>query len=600
MKKTNQLMTTIETVAVLGLALILGACTQRSPIPLYDGTLTSALTCSAYVNPSPVQVTVDGAGNISGAQPTVTIAVAPSQAAQIVSMVVSNSAGLQMNTSLAIPTPLQSQFSLQAKAIAATANSVTFQMQDSSRNTASCVANITFQTTTAAPTPGALKFQMAADVNGDMINDQIAFDGTTGYWWVMLTGNATSGAYQNWGIWGANQNWQNVTMVDINGDKKFDIVGRDLNTGNWWAAVSSGSSFSNLFLGYWNTQMNWTNIRFGLDANGVMSVFGTDSNGIQYSMALNNTQGGTGGVLTPLPPVLTIGVSATFGGTPASVASIPFGANAYVSWQALSASGCIVYTGTAASPTVHAQGNSGTAFLMNSLQASTTVYLGCNGAGTSQTAPASAQIQVGSAPTPVLSLSAPQVAALNATVPVVWAATNVTANSCSMTANGAAIALPSNSAGSTVNSPPIRGLTTILLSCNSPAGIQTKSVPVALAALPGSSPANFQFGTVTTGSASAVQNLALTSANGITTIKEITIAPGFVAGTSSCGAIPFDVPQGGTCNVPLTFNPTAAAAYTGNVIFKYQTKGFNQTAANSPAIAVAGTGKAPCSGKKCK
>ncbi len=600
MKKTNQLMATIETVAVLGLALVLGACTQRSPIPLYDGTLTTALTCSAYVNPSPVQVTVDGAGTISGTAPTVTIAVAPSEPAQIVSMVVANSAGLQMNSSLAIPSAIQSQFSLQAQALAATANAVTFQMQDASGNSASCVANITFQASTVVPTPGALKFQMAADVNGDLINDQVAFDGSTGYWWVMLSGNASSSAYQNWGIWGANQNWQNVTMVDINGDHKFDIVGRDLNTGNWWAAVSSGTAFSNLFLGYWNTQVNWTGIRFGADANGVMSVFGTDANGIQYSMALNNSQGGSGGVMTPLPPVLTIGVSATFSGTAGPVVSVPFGANVYVSWSALSATGCIVYTGTAANPSVVAQGNSGAAFLMTNLQASTTVYLGCNGSGTSQTAPASAQIQVGTAPTPVLSLSAPQVAALNATVPIVWAATNVTANTCTLTANGVPITLPANSTGSTVTSPAIRALTTILLSCNAPAGVQTKSIPVAVAALPGSSPTSFQFGSVATGSTSAVQNLALTSANAITTIKAIAVAPGFLAGVSTCGAIPFDIPKGGVCKVPLTFKPTAVTGYAGNVVFNYQTKGYNQTAATSPAIPVSGSGIKPCSGKKCK
>jgi hypothetical protein len=66
-----------------------------------------------------------------------------------------------------------------------------------------------------------------------------------------------------WGSWYAGVTWVDVQVGDFNGDGKADIAGRVLQSGQWWVAQSTGSSFNNSLWTTWYAGVTWVDVQNG-------------------------------------------------------------------------------------------------------------------------------------------------------------------------------------------------------------------------------------------------------------------------------------------------------------------------------------------------
>ncbi len=91
----------------------------------------------------------------------------------------------------------------------------------------------------------------------------IRWDPTTGNWYVTTAAHNE----QVWGAWSTGVTWTNIQYADVNGDGKTDVIGRVASTGAWYAAISNGSSFTNVYLGSWTPSVTWNDVQVA-DING--------------------------------------------------------------------------------------------------------------------------------------------------------------------------------------------------------------------------------------------------------------------------------------------------------------------------------------------
>jgi hypothetical protein len=61
-----------------------------------------------------------------------------------------------------------------------------------------------------------------------------------------------------WGGFVAYYPWSSIQVGDVNADGKDDIVGYLPAFGEWWAAISTGSSFQNYVLARFSTSVTWS------------------------------------------------------------------------------------------------------------------------------------------------------------------------------------------------------------------------------------------------------------------------------------------------------------------------------------------------------
>jgi autotransporter-associated beta strand protein len=104
------------------------------------------------------------------------------------------------------------------------------------------------------------------DFNGDGKDDIIGRVLQSGQWWV---GQSTGTSFTNnfWDTWSPGVTWADVRVADFNGDGKADIVGRVLESGQWWVGLSLGNSFKTSLWAAWNPNVTWVNVNVG-DFNG--------------------------------------------------------------------------------------------------------------------------------------------------------------------------------------------------------------------------------------------------------------------------------------------------------------------------------------------
>jgi len=107
------------------------------------------------------------------------------------------------------------------------------------------------------------------DLTGDGKMDIVGMVQQSGQWWV---GVSTGSAFQSklWATWApdsASLTWVDVQIGDLTGNGRADIIGRVLQSGQWWAGISTGSSFSTSLWGHWSTAVTWTDVMLG-DVNG--------------------------------------------------------------------------------------------------------------------------------------------------------------------------------------------------------------------------------------------------------------------------------------------------------------------------------------------
>jgi autotransporter-associated beta strand protein len=98
-------------------------------------------------------------------------------------------------------------------------------------------------------------------------NSDIAGMTAGGQWWVAVS-NGSSFINQFWGSWpGPASNFVDVQTGDFNGDGLTDIAGRNVQTGQWYVAQSTGSSFNTTVWTTWNPNVTWVDVKVG-DFNG--------------------------------------------------------------------------------------------------------------------------------------------------------------------------------------------------------------------------------------------------------------------------------------------------------------------------------------------
>jgi hypothetical protein len=146
------------------------------------------------------------------------------------------------------------------------------------------------------------------DFNGDGKIDIAAHDLNSGHEWVAIN-NGSSFTLSDWtsasNAWATPQalgtpiTWVNFVVGDFNGDGKADIAARDLQRGNVFVALSSGSGFSIQYWNHWATAadlggrpITWVDVLAGdFNGDGKTDLVGRFQEQGQVWVALSNGSG---------------------------------------------------------------------------------------------------------------------------------------------------------------------------------------------------------------------------------------------------------------------------------------------------------------------
>jgi subtilisin-like proprotein convertase family protein len=136
------------------------------------------------------------------------------------------------------------------------------------------------------------------DFNGDGQDDIIGRNLNTGDWWAsMATGTpATSFTKTLWTTWNPGLTWVDVQVGDFNGDGKADLTGRVLQSGRWYTAISNGNTASGPALwATWNPGFTWQNVVVGdFNGDGKADIAGMENNVWWTGLSMNNNSFATG------------------------------------------------------------------------------------------------------------------------------------------------------------------------------------------------------------------------------------------------------------------------------------------------------------------
>src|SRR5947199_165880 len=66
-----------------------------------------------------------------------------------------------------------------------------------------------------------------------------------------------------WTTWSTGVTWVDVQVGDFTGDGKADIVGRALESGQWWVNQSTGASFNPHLWTTWANFVTWVDVKVG-------------------------------------------------------------------------------------------------------------------------------------------------------------------------------------------------------------------------------------------------------------------------------------------------------------------------------------------------
>ena len=100
-------------------------------------------------------------------------------------------------------------------------------------------------------------------MNGDGRADIVGRVLQSGQWWVGLS-NSSGFSTTLWATWNPGVTWVDVQVGDFNGDGKADISGRAAELGFWYTGISNGSTaFVTSLWAMWNPAVNWANVQHG-------------------------------------------------------------------------------------------------------------------------------------------------------------------------------------------------------------------------------------------------------------------------------------------------------------------------------------------------
>jgi hypothetical protein len=98
---------------------------------------------------------------------------------------------------------------------------------------------------------------------------------TSGQWWVAASNGSSGFANRLVATWNPNVTWVDIQTGDFNGDGKTDIIGRVLQTGQWWVAINNGSTFTTTLWATWNPAVTWVDVKVGdFTGNGKADIVG--------------------------------------------------------------------------------------------------------------------------------------------------------------------------------------------------------------------------------------------------------------------------------------------------------------------------------------
>jgi hypothetical protein len=124
------------------------------------------------------------------------------------------------------------------------------------------------------------------DFNLDGRSDIAVRNLSTGQWWVLLSTGSSFASASLWATWSPAVTWVDVRLADFNGDGRSDIAGRDLNTGQWFVGVSTGSTFTTSLWATWSPAVTWVDVRVGdFTGEGRRSIAGRNLSTGQWYVA---------------------------------------------------------------------------------------------------------------------------------------------------------------------------------------------------------------------------------------------------------------------------------------------------------------------------
>jgi Calx-beta domain/FG-GAP-like repeat len=125
----------------------------------------------------------------------------------------------------------------------------------------------------------------AGDLNGDGKADIVGRVLQSGDWWAGISNGSVFNT-QLWGHWSPAVTWTNVMLGDITGDRKMDLIGRVQQNGQWWVGISHGTGMSNSLWGSWSTAVTWSDVQLGdFNADGKMDIIGRPQGTGQWWLA---------------------------------------------------------------------------------------------------------------------------------------------------------------------------------------------------------------------------------------------------------------------------------------------------------------------------
>jgi murein DD-endopeptidase MepM/ murein hydrolase activator NlpD len=135
----------------------------------------------------------------------------------------------------------------------------------------------------------------AADVNGDGRQDFVGRVLESGEIWVALSQGTNGYVNQHWTTWSTAVTWVDVIAADFNDDGKQDILGRAKEYGEWWVALSTGTTFDNQKYATWSTHVTWVDVLGGdFDNDGRNEIAGRALEIGEWWVGLSTPSAGTG------------------------------------------------------------------------------------------------------------------------------------------------------------------------------------------------------------------------------------------------------------------------------------------------------------------
>lgn len=127
------------------------------------------------------------------------------------------------------------------------------------------------------------------DFNGDGKSDIVGRYLQTGQWFVGISNGSNGFTTSLWETWNPNVTWVDIQVGDFSGDGKADITGRYLQGGSWWTGVSTGSSFTTSQWAAWNPNVTWVDVQTGdFNGDGKADIVGRYLQGGEWFVGLSN------------------------------------------------------------------------------------------------------------------------------------------------------------------------------------------------------------------------------------------------------------------------------------------------------------------------